>query len=460
MTHFVAVWLLCLFSGVAIAEAPGDFAFGIPLETVGPEALFEVEVPAAVYAGVVRADLGDLRVFNAAGEPVPHAFLPRSSAPRSEPPLLRVPFFALRGDAGAGVAAVEVRIERQQGRAVVTMNGRDLAPFRDATVLGYLVDASALDQPLQALALELAQRTGDIASRVQVDASNDLARWTTLVVDAPVLHLQAGGERFEQLRVQFPTHQAKYFRLSWPTAQPFELASVKGEPGAKLLEAPRRWLTVTGTSVANVAGEYTFDIGGKFPVDRLRMTLPHSNTIASAEFLARDGTDDQWRRVVVGSVYRLGLAGQEVVSPDLEIAATTDRHWRLRVDQRGGGLGAGLPALAAGWLPQRLVFAARGPAPFQLVYGSNNAQPAAYSIVTLVPGYGTDAALLPIGKATSGTPRTLGGDSAIRQPINWVRWAMWGSLLLGVALLGWMAWRLARQLSPAKTARPCTPDDA
>ena len=71
MTHFVAVWLLCLFSGVAIAEAPGDFAFGIPLETVATEALFDVEVPAAVYAGVVRADLGDLRVFNAAGEPVP-----------------------------------------------------------------------------------------------------------------------------------------------------------------------------------------------------------------------------------------------------------------------------------------------------------------------------------------------------------------------------------------------------
>ena len=30
-----------------------------------------------MYDGVVRADLGDVRVFNAAGEVVPHALRPR-----------------------------------------------------------------------------------------------------------------------------------------------------------------------------------------------------------------------------------------------------------------------------------------------------------------------------------------------------------------------------------------------
>ena len=32
---------------------------------------------AMVYRGVVRADVSDLRVFNGAGEVVPHAFRPR-----------------------------------------------------------------------------------------------------------------------------------------------------------------------------------------------------------------------------------------------------------------------------------------------------------------------------------------------------------------------------------------------
>jgi len=68
---------LLLVPALAGAEQPRDFAYGIPLRTSGQDALQQLEVPRAVYEGVVRADLGDLRVFNAAGEVVPHAFRPR-----------------------------------------------------------------------------------------------------------------------------------------------------------------------------------------------------------------------------------------------------------------------------------------------------------------------------------------------------------------------------------------------
>jgi hypothetical protein len=81
--------MLLLLTGLAVAEAPADFAFGVPLETSGPQALFQVELPPAVYEGVVRADLADLRVFNAAGEPVPHAFLPRPVAVHEKQPPCR-----------------------------------------------------------------------------------------------------------------------------------------------------------------------------------------------------------------------------------------------------------------------------------------------------------------------------------------------------------------------------------
>ncbi len=448
--RFSVAWLLCLLQGAAVAEVPGDFAFAIPLASSGPAALFRIDLPQAVYEGVSRADLGDLRVFNAAGEPVPHAFLPRTVAAREKRTPLRLPFFALRGDTVAGVEGLDVRIERASGRAVLTINERGRAPARDAPLLGYLVDATAVELPLQALLLELPPGSHSVATRVRVDVSDDLARWTTLVADAPVLQLEQGGQRLEQLRVEFSPRQARYFRLAWPgVAQPLPLAGLTGEPGEALVDLPRHWKEVVGS--AEPAGEYTFDLAGQFPVDRLRLTLPQPNSIASVEILARSRSNDPWRRIAVATVYRLGVGSGEVVNPELVIAPTSDRYWRLRVDPRGGGLGVRTPQLAAGWVPHGVVFAARGGAPFELAYGSGRAGPAAYPITTLVPGYRVEdagqASPVPIGQAITGSVRTLAGESAMRTPVDWRRWALWGSLLLGVALLAGMALRLGRQLA-------------
>ncbi|EXI68878.1 MAG: hypothetical protein AW08_00703 [Candidatus Accumulibacter adjunctus] len=456
MKQTLAGCLCLLWSVLALAEAPGDFAFGMLLQADGPQPLLRVELPAAVHAGVRRPDLGDLRVFNAAGEAVPHAWLPQPPAARARPTLLPLPLFALRGAATAGVEGVEVRIERQGGRAVLRMDERAGASA-PTLLLGYLVDASAVEQPLQAFALELPATGEDVVARVRVEASDDLARWTTLVGDAPVLRLAAGGQRLEVRRIEFAPRRAKYFRLSWAADTPaLRLSAVGGEPAATVVELPRQWRQVAGSAVPDEKGSHRFDLAGQFPADRLRLLLPQANSVAAVELLSRAREADPWRRVTTATVYRLGSAGQEIVSPEIAIAPTGDRHWLLRVDQRGGGLGAGVPELAAGWLTQGLVFAARGPAPFQLAFGSDRAQPTAYPISTLVPGYriGDDGqpvaaadSGLEIGRATPAAVHPLAGEGAGRFRIDWRLWGLWASLLLGVGVLAGMAWRLARQLA-------------
>ena len=37
----------------------------------------------------------------------------------------------------------------------------------------------------------------------------------------------------------------------------------------------------------DAAGDFEFDLGGQFPVDRLRVALPQPNTVALIEILAR-----------------------------------------------------------------------------------------------------------------------------------------------------------------------------
>ena len=49
-----------------------DFAYAAQLALKGSGAVYRLSVPEQVCAGVARTDLGDLRVFNAAGAAVPH----------------------------------------------------------------------------------------------------------------------------------------------------------------------------------------------------------------------------------------------------------------------------------------------------------------------------------------------------------------------------------------------------
>ncbi|MCI5157263.1 MAG: DUF3999 family protein, partial [Candidatus Electrothrix sp. AUS1_2] len=70
-----------------------DFAYGMELTVSGNHAIYGLILPAAVYQGCTRADLGDLRVFNAS-HAVPH-LLRTQIHQETERPAQTLPFFPL-----------------------------------------------------------------------------------------------------------------------------------------------------------------------------------------------------------------------------------------------------------------------------------------------------------------------------------------------------------------------------
>ncbi len=445
--------ILMLVALPAHAETPGDFAYAAPVEAASQEALLWLELPSAVYEGVVRADLGDLRLFNAAGEVVPHAFLPRSEGAKVVAPPQRVPLFPLRGAAAASLEDVDVRVDRTGIQTRVTLRGRETTP-RDSALLGYLADLSALERPMGALLPEFSAQEGDLVTRLRVEGSDDLSRWTLLTDAAPMLRLAADGQKLERTRVELEPRKVKYLRLSWPGTTPTpELGSLSIELAPLMAPPPRSWKSAKPIA-AEKPGEYAFDLGGHFPVDRLRLKLPEPNTVGAVQIFSRAKPEHPWRPVTSGSVYRLLRNGTEVTSPDLAFTMTRAHYWLVRVDERGGGLGSGALGLDAGWLPQRLVFTARGAGPFQIAWGNRSARPAEYPVDTLIPGYRQEVALdqlaVPIGAARLGVKRELAGDAATRDRYDWKRVLMWASLVLGVAVLARMAFVLTRKMSQEK----------
>ncbi len=75
---------------------PENFAHGYVLKVDGKGAIYTVELPEDVYATVTRTDLGDVRVFNGAGEVVPHTIRKVNDDAALQGESIAVPFFPLK----------------------------------------------------------------------------------------------------------------------------------------------------------------------------------------------------------------------------------------------------------------------------------------------------------------------------------------------------------------------------
>lgn len=445
--RILAILVLLSRAGAAAAEQPQDFAYGIAIHVATSGALHEIEIPAAVYRGVTREDLGDLRVFNGAGEVVPHALRPRVTSRAESDAAVRLPVFPLYGEAVDKNADLNVRVEKRPDGTVIGIQSQGKGAARKNRLSGYLVDASSLKSFIHALQLDWHQASDGFVGKVTVDGSDDLARWFNLANNAALARLMFDGHRVVRNRVELAPAKYKYLRISWSEKQAaLERLTVHAELAVKRVAAPRNWQELAGAPIAGRAGEYGYDRGGVFPTDRLRVELPQVNSLVQLQIHARAKPDDPWRPVLSALAYRFRGRDVEVTSPEIAVAVNTARYWMLRVDPKGGGVGSGVPGLHFGWLAHKLVFAARGGGPYQLAYGSRTVKPAVFAIESLIPGYKTDAELA-VTPAALGEPITLAGSASLRAPRDYRRISLWGILVLGVGLLGWMALRLSRQIA-------------
>lgn len=437
----------------AFAQAPRDFAWRFSLATQGEHAYYALRLPAAVYEGAVRDDLGDLRIFNGDGSAVPYAMLPLPAPARERAETFDLALFPLFvDDAARNLGDLSLKVRRDAAGTSVDVTTRDGAGVAPKRLAGYLVDAGEHSEPFAALTLRLAN-AANVDARVRVDGSDDLVGWRTLASSAPLLALEYRGQRLVRDRVALTGGAARYLRVTFaPSSPAVELAAVRGEFRERMADVPREWREVAGTVDREHPGDYLFDVGGSFPVDRLTLILPEVNTVAPAQIFAaarvqdRVAPQDSWRLVGTTVFYRLRDDGNETVNPPLAIAFAAARRFKVHVDPKSGGLGDQPPKLSVGWRPQSVVFAARGNGPFTLAYGNAQASSAALPIRTLVPGYESATAHPAFGAATIGEPAAPPALAALRAPIDVKRWLLWATLALATLVLAWMAARLLRQM--------------
>lgn len=463
------VALLTLLACPAALAAPGklpQFAHSAPLVLEGKGAIYALTLPAEAYRGIARRDLGDLRVLNGAGEEVPHALERLAATEKVAGSSLAFAYFPVYGAAGRPSDNLRMSVERRPDgtlRAAISTGDRRVA---NRSVVGYVIDASAASAALHQLRFDWPAGPEGSTLDVRVEASDDLRSWRP-AGSGPLLVLRRGETVLERRAVDLAPVRANYFRLSWRGGQEDpKLTGVTAQTVDASADAQRAWLRFDGAAGAKT-GEYLFELPPSLPVDRLRFDLPQQNTVVSASVATQERPAGPERAVTRAVLYRMEHAGQKLENPDLRIAATAEKRWLLRVDARGGGLGGGMPALNAGWLPHRLIFVARGDGPFQLVFGNPDAASSAMSVTSLVPGHASDKPVAALG-AKLGEVRT--GEIPAQTPVVAARdyveqmdrkklW-LWGSLLLAVLVIVGMAWRLTREMPvPGEPAKPRPPGE-
>ena len=423
------------------SETPQNYRHSAPLQLAGEGPWYRLELPFAAHLAAGHGDLRDLRVFDSNGQMQAYALIPGRSETVQQEQEHGVRWFPLRGRADAQDIPA-LRVERSTTGTLIELRG-DAPVESEQQLRGWLLDASTIDAPLVRMNLDWSGAEEGF-QRFSIEASDDLQHWRSWG-EGQVARLSFADERIDQSQVELPGQRARYLRLLWrnpaqaPQLQAVTLRSQRQSHHA----APLVW-SEPMPAQTKAEGQYQWQLPLSLPLERLRVELEQSNTLAPLRFEARSSDQGAWRQLISGVLYRLPEAGREVVDDELNLPGWPLRQLRVQVDARGGGLGTDMPRMQVALRATQLVFLARGEPPYRLTLGNPNAQSAALPLHTLIPGYQAER-LAGLGRAelTEAFASALEPQAGAGQ--DWQRWGLWAVLLVGVGLLAAMAASVLRR---------------
>jgi hypothetical protein len=444
--------VLCLLVACALPAWGGE----APLTLQGQTAYHGVTLPLSVLAQARYPDLSDIRVLNARGEPVPHAWVDEAPPSTAEEQENDVPFFQAPATASAVTAS-------QQG--------------------GWIIDLRKVQGALLELRLSVPAGTHGIYG-FAIESSDDLQQWRARTPAAQLLSLQQQGLRLEHTSFDLAGLRARYLRLRPQIGSPVPPLSAVTVTSISHYNAapPVQWSEpLAPTQCTAQYCDYT--LPRHLPLDRLEWQLADANTLATVDLLVQRAGGEvapsrdhsrrhrlrdhlrgvrrkdapttpvsplDWTHLQRTTAYRLRLPEGEVRSQTLRLDAGAVTQ--LRVQPQGGmvQLGAKPPTLRIGAPAATLVFLAREPAPFRLAWGGEVAT--AMSLAQLMPTRKPNDPL-PVGSATvvmpavvtpTAAPAPVAANAGPTAPDAPRKLSLWAVLLLALSVMGSMAWVLLR----------------
>lgn len=444
----------------ATSDTLADYATRWPLQLPADASLVRLPLPANVLTQLQTRDLRDLRVFNAAGQPVPVA-LDRAN-PETQvatPPAIALVALPILADPQAGAAdrsGLSLRIHDGPNGRVVQLETPSAtaaagAPVPPESVLtGALIDTREQKAAVQAVELD-ADWPAARPFTFRLYASADLRQWQAL--GEVTSYRSADDTVMAPVRINLDgiSLKERYLRIGWDAAAPGAV-QVRG---ARLLPVPPQALparVAVPLALPDTAARdprvLTWRMPFATPVAALDIRSDGSAALVPVRVLARQQREQPWTPLARHVVFSLMRDDQLQRSPAIELGQATWQEWRVEADSSSPGF-ATQPQITAWLAPAQLVFVASGSPPFTLAAGRPNATPVALPLLSLIPGYeaGAQGKLPAASLATTVNAAPTAGAVAVSDPgdsRDSQRWILWAVLLTGVLALGTMAWKLLK----------------
>ncbi|MBL8265433.1 DUF3999 domain-containing protein [Steroidobacter sp.] len=438
--------LLATSVSVAAAPSKNDYFSGLSVEAAYTQPMIETLLPDDVYRVTTRDDLGDLRVFNANGSPVPHAFC--AAPDNTEPQVTEqsLPVFVLRGRDQVYTESSRVNVETAGGTRIDVEESSPPAP---TVVSGqiHIIDARET-QPLRAIRFDWSSPDGVSEVKVRIEASDDLDGWQTVVPASTLLLAKQGNQELRRERIQLPLREYEYLRVQRvDNGPPLIVNSVAAEQVSEAQEIEPMWFTAARVT-SDEAGVLKFDAEHLAPVTYARVRLTQENSTVNVTVQSRSDDKAQWRTRWSGESYVIVSDTVRRESPPARFQPTTDRYWRVQIQNDPQVYQDS--TLELGYRPAKLRFLAQGPGPFTVAFGSRRAELAK---PTVCDGLLSDVSAADrermIEQGYAGSILPLGGADALKAPPKKTPTkvvVLWAVLVVGVGLLVAMALSLLKRV--------------
>jgi len=448
---FVALLIATtLFARQEISVSKDNFAYGYSLEVDGDGAIYSMHLNEIIYQGMVREDRGDLRIFNSAGEVVPHVIRRAERMTKKKTPSAELPYFPLykkNKSETVSAAASNIRITTNDQGTIIDLNyGK--SNLKERYLSAYIIDASALNETPDYLDIEWESDSQDFILNVSLEGSDDLNNWRTVKSSTTLSNMQFGEHVLVQRQISLPKSIPKYLRVSWAGGVEFKIKALNVQFSDTYQSQSRRWSVFLPADIDKANSTYHFETKSVIPADRLNINLPTKNTLVKVLIESASATDGPWYNRYRGLLYNLKIDQNHLANPDMHLTVTSHRYWRVQILNSGGDFG-GEPQLRLGWIPEQLLFVATGESPFTLTYGSAKVAAVMAPLGQLLSERSIKQHGSLIKSAKLGSAIDFGDRSRLEPPrpkLDWKKYILWAVLIVGVLLLAFMAFRLFKQM--------------
>lgn len=485
LASFSAALLLVHSSYSALAAESKGAVQQATISSAGQGPFYRLNLPVTIYPTAAHVDLRDVRIRNASGNLVPHAWLHNEVAvPQIMSSAVGFYPIAVRGNNAASEQG-DLSLEFKQNADGSLLNIRTKTAQAKHVKSDSIIDVSQIKGSLLQARFEVDENAEGLFP-LSIEASDDLRHWHTISGDEQIAVLKRQGAKIEKLNVDLFGNRAKFLRLRWHDAAPaitIKSITIDSVQQNEVL-APLQWSAAIKVSVC---AEHYCDylLPANTPIDSLRINLSEPNTLAgitvSGQLPPHSADAYQHRhhplyvlrhkrqppenaaaaQVILAQTvsYRLTQSNGEARSENVSLDGGIYTHLRLQTQGPINMLGQVAPSIEVASTPRSLIFLGRGSAPFSLSWGADEKQGNALALATLVPGYqpdkvvSVDAATVEIPLAVVSTVATPVKNTEMSEKEKSAKsdrklW-LWAALAAGLLLLAGMAWSLFKGMGKA-----------